>query len=338
MKSASKAAAKIGILGDGGWGTALALLLHENGHRVTVWGPLPDYIKTVVRQRENPLYLAGVSLPPDIRWTADCREAVADTDVVVLASPTKFFRSVAERFAALLPPSCTVVSVAKGLDPRTHQRMTEVAEEVFARSPVAALSGPSLAPEVARRIPTAVVVASRDERQSRELQKIFSNGRFRVYTSDDRIGAELGGALKNIIALAAGISDGLGFGDNTRAALMTRGLAEITRLGVALGAQPATFSGLSGVGDLIVTCASKLSRNHAVGERIGRGETTAQIMADMKQVAEGVDNCRVARDLARQLKVETPIIDQVCAVIHEGKNPRDALASLMTREAKPELG
>ena len=338
MKSPGKTAVNIGIVGDGGWGTALALLLRENGHRVTVWGPFPDYIKAVVQSRENSLYLPGVQLPEDIRWTSDRRDAVAHAHVAILASPTKFFRSVVESFASLIPPSCTILSVAKGLDPKTHQRMTEVAEEVLRRSPVAALSGPSLAPEVARGIPTAVVVASRDEKQSRELQVLFSSSRFRVYTSDDRIGVELGGALKNIIALAAGISDGLGFGDNTRAALMTRGLAEITRLGVALGAGAATFSGLSGAGDLIVTCTSRLSRNHAVGERIGRGETAAQIMADMKQVAEGLWNCTVARDLARRVNVEVPIIEQVCAVVHEGRNPMDALVSLMTRETKPEMG
>jgi glycerol-3-phosphate dehydrogenase (NAD(P)+) len=305
---------------------------------VTVWGPFPDYIRTVVRRRENAEYLPGVTLPPELRWTADAKTAADGADVAVLASPTKFFRCVAGVFASLLPASCTVVSVAKGLDPQTYRRMTQVAEETLGRAPVAALSGPSLAPEVARGVPTAVVVASRDEAQARHLQSVFSNRRFRVYTSDDVVGVELGGALKNIIALAAGISDGLGFGDNTRAALITRGLAETTRLGIALGARPATFAGLSGAGDLVLTCTSKTSRNHGVGERLGRGETMERILADMKQVAEGVWNCQVALDLARKLGVEVPITEQVCAVVHEGRNPREALASLMAREARPEVG
>jgi glycerol-3-phosphate dehydrogenase (NAD(P)+) len=338
MQKLHKSPQNISILGDGGWGTALALLLCENGHHVTAWGPFPNDINAIIQKRENSLYLPGIPLPEDIVWTADRAAATAQADVVVLATPTKFFRSVAESFASLIPPSCMIVSVAKGLDSRTHQRMTQVAEEVLGRSPVAALSGPSLAPEVARGIPTAVVVASRSEEHSRELQTLFASSRFRVYTSDDRVGVELGGALKNIIALAAGISDGLGYGDNTRAALMTRGLAEITRLGVKLGAKPATFAGLSGAGDLIVTCASKISRNHSVGERIGRGETLKQILSGMKQVAEGVWNCQVALDLARRVHVEVPIIEQVCAVVHEGRNPKEALVSLMTREAKPEMG
>ena len=334
----SKSGLQATVIGDGGWGTALALLLHENGHRVTVWGPFPGYIQTVAEQRENSVYLPGVQLPPDIRWTADRATAAEGADVVVLASPTKFFRAVIGSFAALLPASCTVVSVAKGLDPQTYQRMTQVAEEVIGRAPMAALSGPSLAPEVARGVPTAVVVASRDEEQARWLQTIFSNRRFRVYTSDDVVGVELGGALKNIIALAAGISDGLGFGDNTRAALITRGLAETTRLGIALGANASTFAGLSGAGDLVLTCTSKTSRNHTVGERLGRGEAMDRILADMKQVAEGVWNCRAALDLARKCGVEVPITEQVCAVVHEGRNPREALVSLMAREVKPEVG
>ena len=338
MKHPHSSPTNICVIGDGGWGTAIALLLRENGHRVTIWSPFPDYVLDVVQRRQNSLYLPGVELPADIRWTADRQAATAGAEVAVLASPTKFFRPVAESFSGLLPPSCIILSVAKGLDPKTHRRMTEVAEEVFGRSPVAALSGPSLAPEVARGVPTAVVAASPNETHARELQRIFSNTRFRVYTSDDRIGVELGGALKNIIAVAAGISDGLGFGDNTRAALITRGLAEITRLGTALGARAATFSGLSGAGDLILTCTSKASRNHAVGERIGRGESLEQILAGMKQVAEGVENCRGARDLARGLRVDVPITEQVCAVAHEGRNPKDALAALMSRDAKSERG
>ena len=338
MKRPHKSDVRIAVFGDGGWGTALALLLHGNGHAVTVWGHSPDHVESVVRTRENALYLPGVELPPEIRWTADNEAAAAGADVAILAVPSRFFRSVAATLAGHLSTSCMVVSVAKGLDPRTRQRMTEVAEQVLGHAPIAALSGPSLAPEVARQAPTAVVVASRDDEQNRRLQGIFASKRFRVYTSADVVGVELGGALKNVIALAAGISDGLGFGDNTRAALITRGLAEITRLGIALGAEAETFAGLSGAGDLILTCGSRQSRNHAVGERLGRGEPIARVLAGMKQAAEGVWNCRVASDLARQAKVDAPITEQIRAVVHEGRDPRAALEALMARRARPELG
>jgi glycerol-3-phosphate dehydrogenase (NAD(P)+) len=327
---------RIAILGDGGWGTALALLLNENGHGVTVWGPFPDYIEAVKNARENTLYLPGIPLPPSIRWTADRADAVRGADAVVLASPTRFFREVVTSFADLIPSETLVVSVAKGFDEKSGERMTEVAEDVLRRPFVCALSGPSLAPEVARKTPTAVVIASPEDDASFELQQLFSSSRFRVYTSRDTTGVELGGALKNIMALAVGVSDGLGFGDNTRAALITRGLAEIMRLGCALGAQRATFSGLSGMGDLIVTCTSRWSRNRGVGERLGKGETLDAILASMKQVAEGVWNCPIARDLAREMNVEVPIIDEVHAILHEGKSPRDAVASLLARELKPE--
>ncbi len=329
---------RICIIGDGGWGTAIALLLLENGHRPAVWGPFPDYVETLRRTRENTNFLPGVALPAGINFTADREEAVAGAEIVVLAMPTKFFRPVLESFANLIPGNSIVMSVAKGFDPQTHKRMTEVANEILGRKDAAALSGPSLAPEVARGIPTAVVIASGDQASGLKLQDAFNSARFRVYTSDDVAGVELGGALKNIMAIAAGMSDGIGFGDNSRAALITRGLAEITRLGTALGAKASTFAGLSGMGDLIVTCTSKLSRNHSVGERLGKGEKLDDILAGMKQVAEGVWNCAIARDLARAAKVEVPITDEVYAIIHKGKKPRDALASLMGRTVKPEAG
>lgn len=327
---------KISIIGDGGWGTALALVLLENGHRVTVWGLFQDYIKTIKERCENELFLPGVKLSPEINWTAEREIAVEHADVAVLAVPTKFFRAVVESFSGLLPSSCQVVSVAKGLDRKTHKRMTEVAAELLQHTPVAALSGPSHAEEVARKIPTAVVMASEDQEYRRKLQDIFANSYFRVYTSGDVTGVELGGALKNVIAIAVGISDGMGFGDNTRAALITRGLTEITRLGCALGAEASTFAGLSGMGDLIVTCTSRLSRNRAVGERLGKGESIDRILQDMKQAVEGVWNCAVARDLARKAGVEVPVTDEVYAIIHEGKNPHDAVKSLLERRVKPE--
>jgi glycerol-3-phosphate dehydrogenase (NAD(P)+) len=324
------------IVGDGGWGTALALVLLQNGHRVTVWGPFPDYIQEVCRKRQNEAYLPGVPLPPEIAWTADRDEAAGGAEVAVLAVPTRFFRAVAESFVGRFAPGCRLVSVAKGLDQTTHERMTQVAARFFPAAPIAALSGPSHAEEVARGIPTAVVAASADAEAAAAMQRLFSNRRFRVYTSADVVGVELGGALKNVIAIAAGVSDGIGFGDNAKAALATRGLVEITRLGVALGARPATFAGLSGVGDLIVTCFSRFSRNRAVGERLGRGESIDGILNAMKQVAEGVWNCTTACELARQTGQPAPIAEEVRAMIREGKDPHAVVESLMTRDMKSE--
>ena len=327
---------QVAMIGDGGWGTALAAVLRNNGHATGVWGPFPDYVAEVRRRHINEKFLPGVQLPPDIRWTADPAEAVAEADVVILAVPSRFFRSVLESFVDFIPSSALILSVTKGLDEKTGKRMTEVAEEILKREQIAALSGPSLAAEVARGIPTAVTIACANPIQAKTLQRLFMNPLFRVYTSDDVIGVELGGALKNVIAIAAGVCDGIGFGENTKAALVTRGLAEITRLGRALGARFETFAGLSGMGDLVVTCASRLSRNHAVGERLGRGEPIDRILKTMEQVAEGVWTCATARALARQHGVEVPITEEVCAVIHENKDPRTAVKDLLTRDAKPE--
>jgi glycerol-3-phosphate dehydrogenase (NAD(P)+) len=326
---------QVAIIGDGGWGTALALVLHNNGHAVRVWGPFADYIAEIQHRHKNEKFLPGIKLPPDIRWTADKADAVAGADFVILAVPSRFFRSVLESFASLIPSSVPVLSVTKGLDEKTGKRMTEVAEEMLKR-PVAALSGPSLAAEVARGIPTAVTIACTDPVIAKALQDLLMNPAFRVYTSDDVTGVEIGGALKNVIAIAAGVCNGIGFGDNTKAALVTRGLAEMTRLGCALGAHPGTFAGLSGMGDLVVTCASKLSRNRTVGERLGRGEPIDRILKNMEQVAEGVWTCATAKELARKHKVEVPITNEVHAVIHEGKDPKEAVRTLLSREPKPE--
>ncbi len=326
----------IAIIGDGGWGTALALTLRGNGHRVRVWGPFPEYLAELRARRENFKFLPGVPLPEDIEWTADEGAVAAGAEIVVLAVPSHFFRPVVSRFAPLIPAASLVISVTKGLDEQTRQRMTEVAGEVLRHGPVAALSGPSLAAEVARGVPAAVTIACADHVRARALQAAFNGKSFRVYTSDDVIGVELGGALKNVIAIAAGVCDGIGLGDNAKAALITRGLAEIARLGAALGAQPATFAGLSGMGDLVVTCMSQLSRNRTVGERLGRGETIAQIRASMVQVAEGVWTCETARQLALERGVEVPITAEVCAVIHHGKPPRAAVLALMSRDPKKE--
>jgi len=327
---------RVAILGDGGWGTALGLHLVGQGHEVRMWGPFPDYLETVRCARENTAYLPGVPLPKALAWTADRDEAVSGADVALLAVPSKFYRPVLESFAGLLPPACLLLSVSKGLDPATHRRLSQTAADVLGHAPVAVLSGPSHAEEVARGIPTAVVIACEDSARADSLQALVTGPRFRAYTTDDVTGAELGGALKNVIALAAGVSDGLGLGDNTRAALMTRGLAEMSRLGCALGARAETFAGLSGMGDLIVTCTSRLSRNRAVGERLGRGEPIAQILGSMRQVAEGVTTCALARALAREHGVRAPLTGEVYAVLHEGRNPADAVEALMTREARPE--
>ncbi|MFU8780960.1 MAG: NAD(P)H-dependent glycerol-3-phosphate dehydrogenase [Kiritimatiellia bacterium] len=324
------------IIGDGGWGTALALVLSNNGHNVRAWGPFAENIASIQANGCNEAFLPGVSLPDTITWTADPEAAVKHADLVVLAIPTQFFRAVTERFRHCMPPAATVVSVTKGLDRETHQTMTAVAAQTLACEHVAALSGPSHAEEVARGIPTAVVSAAQQETDRAKVQAAFNGNAFRVYTSDDVTGVQIGGALKNVIAIAVGISDGLGFGDNTRAALITRGLVEISRLGAALHCQPATFAGLSGMGDLIVTCTSRHSRNRGVGERIGRGETLAQITSGMRQVAEGVWNCDNALALAREHGVDLPITQLVHQILHGQIAPQLAVETLMARDTKPE--
>jgi len=322
------------IVGNGGWGTALGMVLAGNGHDVTLWGPFAEEVDAIRETGENTLYLPGVEVPPEINWTTEA-SAAGQADLIVLVVPSRFVRATLEVFKPHLRDDALIVSATKGLDETTHQRMSEVAAEVLGRD-VAILSGPSHAEEVARGVPTAVTLAGKDFQTLEKIQTAFMGATFRVYTSDDVIGVELGGTLKNIIAVAAGILDGIGLGDNSKAALMTRGLAEISRLGAALGAKPETFSGLSGVGDLIVTCASRHSRNRAVGERLGKGESLQEIMSSMKQVAEGVWNAKAARDLAREHNVEMPITEEVCAIVENGKDPRQALNDLMTRTPKAE--
>jgi glycerol-3-phosphate dehydrogenase (NAD(P)+) len=326
----------IAIIGDGGWGTALAMHFAAGHFQVSVWGPDADYLNQVAAERENKLYLPGVQLPAGIIWTANCTEAVGDAELVVLAVPSKYCRDVFRKFAGLINKESVLLSVCKGLDPTTTKRISETAAEYFNDSPVAVLSGPSHAEEVARGLPTAVVLAAADHGIAERLQKIIMTPKFRIYTSDDVIGVELGGALKNIIAIAVGISDGIGFGDNTRAALITRGLAEITRMGCALGGRFETFAGLSGMGDLIATCTSHWSRNHWVGERLGKGEKIEAIISSMKQVAEGVTTSEIAHKKAKEMNLKAPIIDEVYAVIYRGKGSQAAVHSLLSRDARPE--
>jgi len=327
---------KTTIIGDGGWGTAIGLLLHSYGHEVTLWGPFPDYLDEIRARGENARFLPGVPVPPTLRWTAEAADAATDTELFVLATPSKFYADVCRRFAGLIPHDALVVSLTKGLCEATHCRMSELAQEILGLDAIAVLSGPSHAEEVARKIPTAVVAAAADPAVAQRVQRLFSGPLFRVYTSTDPLGVEIGGAVKNVIAIAVGASDGLGFGDNTRAALITRGLAEVTRFGLALGAQAETFSGLSGVGDLIVTCTSRHSRNHSVGERLGRGEPINAILGSMKMVAEGVWNSKVIHTLGKTRDVSMPITDTVHALCYEGLAARDAVETLMLRDMKAE--
>ncbi|HQN79645.1 MAG TPA: NAD(P)H-dependent glycerol-3-phosphate dehydrogenase [Kiritimatiellia bacterium] len=329
---------KVAVIGDGGWGTALALTLLRNGHAPRIWGPAADYLAEIRATRRNRKFLPGVELPEAFVWTADAAEALAGAEAVVLVVPSKYVRATLEQFAAACRAagSLPVVSATKGFDEVTRERMTEIIAELWGVKSPAALSGPSIAPETARGVPTAVTVACADADLARCFQELFTGDTFRVYTSDDMRGVELGGALKNVIALAAGICDGLGFGNNAKAALITRGLAEMTRLGAALGAHPQTFNGLSGIGDLMVTCMSPQSRNRTVGERLGRGESLPAILAGMEQVAEGVCTCGTALALAREAAVAVPVIEQVDAIVNCGKPPREAVAELMRRDPRAE--
>jgi glycerol-3-phosphate dehydrogenase (NAD(P)+) len=321
---------KITVIGTGGWGTALAVLLHGNGHRVTLWGRLPEEVEPILATRENKMLLPGVKVPAEITVTLETKTALRDAKMVVFAVPSHGMRPICRQLG---PTEAILVHVAKGIENETGARMSEVIAAELHRDAVV-LSGPSHAEEVGRGIPTAVVVAGK---QATQVQQAFMNERFRVYTHDDVIGVELGGALKNVIAIAAGCCDGIGFGDNTKAALCTRGVAEMARLGAALGARPETFYGLSGIGDLIVTAFSRHSRNRSFGERLGKGETPEQIVASTKTVAEGVRTAKSVRQLALRLAVDLPISREVHAILYEGKPPQQAVRDLMTREAKPEF-
>lgn len=312
------------------------MLLAEYGHEVTVWGAFADYVEEVRAKGENARFLPGVKLPAGIKWTADCAEAAAGAEIVVLAAPSKYFADVCGKFRGLIPEGTLTVSLTKGLCERTHSRMSELAQEILGVKRIVALSGPTHAEEVARRIPTTIVAASADEEDARLVQQVWSGPRLRVYTSVDVAGVEIGGAVKNVIAIAVGCSDGLGFGDNTRAALITRGLAEVARFARAYGANPQTVYGLSGIGDLIVTCTSVHSRNHQVGERLGKGEKIAEITGGMHMVAEGVWNAKVIHGLAEKLGVEMPITKLVHDVCYEDFPVEQGIAALMQRSMKSE--
>lgn len=321
----------IQVIGAGGWGLALARLLALNGHKVRVWLRGEDKRAELRETRENAPLLPGVLLPESVEVSG---EMDTNTELAVLAVPSHAMRAVAGRFP--LSSRTVRVTVAKGIENDSLLRMDEVIAEVSGDCPIVALSGPSHAEEVGRGLPASVVAAGTDSAACKKTQEAFIANTFRVYTSSDVVGVELGGALKNVVALATGVCDGLGLGDNARAALITRGLAEIARLGVAMGADPLTFAGLSGMGDLIVTCGSRHSRNRAVGERLGKGETLEQILATTRKVAEGVRTTRSVRDICRSQGIEMPIADQVYRLLFEGADPHEAVTTLMARDAKPE--
>lgn len=328
---------KVTVLGDGGWGTTLSILLTKKGYNVSLWGVFPEYLEILKTKRENPKFLPGVRISKSIYISSDLREITKDAELLILAIPSLFMRRVLKRLKDSSFKNRIILSVTKGVESNTLMRMSEIISEVLGNVNLAVLSGPTIAHEVARGIPTTCVIASKDEELSNRLQEIFMTERFRVYTNSDLVGVELGGALKNIIAIACGISDGLGYGANTKAALLARGLAEISRLGVAMGARRETFWGISGLGDLVTTCISPHSRNRAVGERIGRGGKLKDILSSMEMVAEGIYTAKSAYRLSLKYNVELPITKEVYLVLYRNKKPLDAVNDLMKRERKKEF-
>ena len=330
---------KVTVLGAGGWGTALSLLLHDNGAAVTLWAYKEEYAEELKRTRENRIYLHGVSIPLEIEIAVDIERSVDQAEIVVASIPSQYLREQLSKLANIDFRNKIFVNTAKGIESSTLSTMSEVVEgslNTCPRENYVVLSGPSHAEEVSRRMPTAVVAASHHRKSAELVQKLAMNSYFRVYLSRDVKGVELCGSLKNVIALAAGMSDGAGYGDNTKAALMTRGMVEITRLGEALGAHHKTFSGLAGMGDLIVTCMSRYSRNRFVGEQVAAGRKLEEVLSEIKMVAEGVPTARAAQQLAANHGVEMPIMEQVNKVLFEGKDPQSAVGDLMRRPGKDE--
>lgn len=328
--------AKISVLGAGSWGTALSLLLHNNGHSVRLWSALKDEVEMLRTKREHESKLPGVHFPEDIEITWDLESCLKDPDVAVLAVPSPFTRSTSAQMAPYVKKGQIIVNVAKGVEENTLMTLSEIISQEIPQADVCVLSGPSHAEEVGRGIPTTCVVSASERSMAEYLQGIFMSPVFRVYTTPDILGVELGGALKNVIALAAGAADGLGYGDNTKAALITRGIAEIARLGTKMGARIETFYGLSGIGDLIVTCASVHSRNRKAGYLIGKGYTMKEAMDEVKMVVEGVYSAKAAKSLAEKFQVEMPIIEEVNKVLFEDKKAADAVMDLMIRDKKVE--
>ena len=327
---------KIAVLGDGGWGTTLAIHLVKKGYCVSLWGAFPKYLKQLKKTRINSKFLSGIKIPKKISISPDIFKAIDKAGIVIFAIPSQFIRQVVKRLKRINLAKSIFLSVTKGIENQTFLRMSQVIESELGNINLAVLSGPTIAYEVANRIPSTAVIASKNKHIASKLQDIFMTDRFRIYTNSDVVGVELGGSLKNIIAIACGISDGLGFGTNTKAALLSRGLSEITRLGIAMGAKKETFSGLSGLGDLVTTCISPYSRNRFVGEQIGKGKKLASIIKSMEMVAEGILTTKAAYGLSKRYNVEMPITHQVYLVLYHGKNPKAAVGDLMLRKKKQE--
>lgn len=325
----------IAVLGSGSWGTAAAMIVCQNGHNVTLWSRNSEKCKKLADTYENSEYLPGVKLDKNIYFTDDI-SCVADKDIVVIATPSGGVREISQKISTLIKPDCIIVVLAKGLEQGSYKTMSEVIADECKNARIAVMSGPSHAEEVAMGMPTLNVVASNDPSCAKSVQDAFMNETFRIYSSNDVKGVELGGALKNVIALCAGVTDGIGFGDNTKAALMTRGISEIARLGVSLGANIETFWGLSGIGDLIVTCTSMHSRNRRAGILIGKGMTSEQAQAEVKMVVEGISTTKAAYELSKKQGVEMPIINAAYDVLYNGASPREAVTNLMLRDKKIE--
>ncbi len=330
--------AKIGMLGAGSWGTALTYELATKGHELTVWSISQEEVDLLNLEHEQKVKLPGVKLPAEVQATTDLQKAIDGMDLLVLAVPSPFTRSTARSMRPFVAENQLIVSVAKGIEEDSLMTLTQIIEEEIPQCRTAVLCGPTHAEEVGKGMPTAIVAGAASREDALYVQDIFMSEVFRVYTSPDVLGMQVGAALKNVVALAAGIADGLGYGDNTKAALITRGIAEIARLGMAMGGRMESFTGLTGIGDLIVTCASMHSRNRRAGILIGEGKTPEEAMKEVQQVVEGVFSARAAHQLAEKYQVETPIIDQVCLVLEENKNPADAVKELMLRDKKIEAG
>jgi len=328
--------AKITILGGGSWGIALAVLLHKNGHEICIWSVLEQEVKMLKDSHEHKM-LPGVKLAEDMVFTTDDREAVEGKDLLVMAVASKFTRSTAARLSKLVAPGQKILNVSKGIEEDTLMTLSQIIEQEIPQADVAVMSGPSHAEEVSRGVPTTIVVGAASKETAEYIQNLFMNEVFRVYISPDVLGIELGGSLKNVVALAAGAADGLGYGDNTKAALITRGIAEIARLGMAMGGKYETFCGLTGIGDLIVTCASMHSRNRRAGILIGQGKTMDEAMAEVQMVVEGVYSAKAAMQLAEKYNVQLPIIEQVNLVLFHGKSADQAVKDLMLRDKKIEV-
>ncbi|MBR2764400.1 MAG: NAD(P)H-dependent glycerol-3-phosphate dehydrogenase [Blautia sp.] len=328
--------AKISILGAGSWGMALAILLNNNGHSVSMWSALPDEVRMLNETRQSPSKLPGITLPSDILVTSDEASLLEAPDVVILAVPSPFTRRTAKQISGLVRKGQIIVDVAKGIEEDTLMTLSQIIAQEIPQANVCVLSGPTHAEEVSRQIPTTCVVSAKDQQTAQYLQEIFMSPVFRVYTTPDMLGVELGGSLKNVIALAAGTADGLGYGDNTKAALITRGISEIARLGVRMGASSQTFYGLSGMGDLIVTCASVHSRNRKAGFLMGQGKSMQEAMDEVQMVVEGVYSAKAARQLAEKYEVEMPIVEEINRVLFEGKSAAEAVRDLMIRDRKVE--